>query len=131
MTLVTEDTVLPEVLNQLHKTVFIDQLPPTLERDAQRSYIKAVPLWPCTEHIKRELFKLLSSVPEAVGMHTQRGAGRDNGNVTYEALSAMMEDILLETNFFANLLRHLLAELLRVTNEFFVVLAMHHNTKGI
>ena len=92
---------LPKVLNQLHKTVFIDQLPPTLERDAQRSYIKAVPLWPCTEHIKRELFKLLSSVPEAVGMHTQRGAGRDNGNVTYEALSAMMEDILLETNFYA------------------------------
>ena len=97
---------LPKVLNQLHKIVFIDQLPPTLERDAQRSYIKAYKRFlfgPAQNagNIKRELFKLLSSVPETVGMHTQRGAGRDNDNVTYEALRAMMEDILLETIFYA------------------------------
>ena len=98
--------LLPKVLNQLHKIVFIDQLPPTLERDAQRSYIKAYKRFlfgPAQNvgNIKRELFKLLSSVPETVGMHTQRGAGRDSDNVTYEALSAMMEDILLETIFYA------------------------------
>ena len=97
---------LPKVLNQLHKIVFIDQLPPTLEWDAQRSYIKAYKRFlfgPVQNagNIKRELFKLLSSAPETVGMHAQRGAGHDHNNVTYEALNAMMEDILLATNFYA------------------------------
>jgi len=97
---------LPKVLNQLHKILFIDQMPPTLERDARRSYIKSYKRFLFGQdqnagNIKRELFKLLSVAPEVVCMHAPGRTDLQDTNVTYEALSAMMEDILLTTDFYA------------------------------
>lgn len=97
---------LPQVLHQLQKLLYIDQLPPSLQRDDRRKYVKAYKRMLFNEHqnvgsLKSELFKLISATTDPVEL---RGVRAQNGPLesefSYESLSQTIEEILKETDFY-------------------------------
>ena len=97
---------LPQVLHQLQKLLYIDQLPPSLQRDDRRKYVKAYKRMLFNEHqnvgsLKSELFKLISATTDPVELHGVRAQnGPLESEFSYESLRQTIEEILKETDFY-------------------------------
>lgn len=113
------------ILTQLHKIVYLSQQPPTLEKDARRSYLikykrALFASSPTQSALKVEMQRLLSGSKDLVdltfgvsggegGVNGGRGASRHSSNpthalslLTHEDLQVMIEKLLDETDYYCS-----------------------------
>eukprot|EP00052_Salpingoeca_macrocollata_P025061 m.227055 g.227055 ORF g.227055 m.227055 type:complete len:1061 (-) comp22365_c1_seq7:18-3200(-) len=105
-----------QLLTQVHKLLFVSQLPPSLNFDADRYTLEKFKRSLFGRHtsplrMKTELQKLQMGSKETVDMEApatsiripsgESHRGRDSIQVTYEQLQALLEKVLLENGYYA------------------------------